>query len=193
MNKVDIEEAPISAPISFWKKYQTILIIVGVLSSILIITGIVLAVVLTTGGSSTETSSSPSTESSTEQTSEQTTTESTSSNSQSTSRSFIFERLNYRIDCFPWLRNKTTDVNIQTECAKNFACKYDDVDGNIRIPSCFYDTDLLTVDSLEMEETQLGESYSFRIKSGSILDKFINLKIDFEYLEDNVLRFKVCI
>jgi hypothetical protein len=214
MNKIDIEEAPdASPPPSFFQAHKTIIIIVGAVGGALLITGIVLAVVLTTGSSPetlpttiTSTTSptsptSPSSESSGESQSPtvttttvegQTTTTTTvpSGPTTTTTKNFIYERLNYRIDCVPWLKNKT-DADVEGECKKNLACEYEDVDGNVIIPSCYYDTDAMKVDLLGIESTRLGESYALSIESGFDLTQVTYLKLDFEYLDDNVLRFKV--
>lgn len=214
MNKIDIEEAPDAAPPpSFFQAHKTIIIIVGAVGGALLITGIVLAVVLTTGSSSSTTiTTTPSTTSPTSPTSPssvssgesqsptvttttvegQTTTTTTvpSGPTTTTTKNFIYERLNYRIDCVPWLKNKT-GADVEGECKKNLACEYEDVDGNVIIPSCYYDTDAMKVDLLAIESTRLGESYALSIESGFDLTQVTYLKLDFEYLDDNVLRFKV--
>lgn len=217
MNKIDIEEAPdASPPPSFFQAHKTIIIIVGAVGGALLVTGIVLAVVLTSGSSpeatttttttaTTRTSPSPASSGQSQSPTVTTTTvdgQTTTVDGQTstatvpsgptttTTKNFIYERLNYRIDCVPWLKNKT-GADVEGECKKNLACEYEDVDGNVIIPSCYYDTDAMKVDLLGIESTRLGESYALSIESGFDLTQVTYLKLDFEYLDDNVLRFKV--
>lgn len=94
-----------------------------------------------------------------------------------------------RIDCLPWLRNKPNiaESELETECSRIEGCSFESVDGNVNIPSCFYNTSALKLELTEMNRTELGESYE--IRSRARLDA--TLRVDFEYLEDKVLRFKV--
>lgn len=194
MNRVDIEEAPNPSPPSFWQANKKIITIVATIGAVLVVTGVVLAIVLSTSGSSPETSlSTPSTTAPTAAVTTTTTTSepTTTTTTTTTTRNYVYERLNSRIDCLPWLRNRTEPDEIEAECALNAACEYQDVDENVKIPSCYYDLDKLRMTFLSAEPTRLGQTFTGFINSGPNLTETTSLKIDFEYLEDTVLRFKV--
>lgn len=193
------ETAESSGIAKFFSKTSNIIITaVAGIGAALVITGIVLAIVYAPSSSDPEIVPSPTTTPTTRPTTRTTTTAddqttelpTTTRSTVTTTRDFIYERLNSRIDCVPWLKNKT-GVDVAAECAKNLACEYESVDNNVLIPSCYYDTDLVQVDFLTVEKTRLGESYLISADAGLDLTQSRILRIDFEYLEDTVLRFKV--
>lgn len=169
---------------TFFSKTSNIIItVVAGLGAAMVITGIVLAIVYAP-------SSEPAIPISPNSSPASSTTSRTTQSPSTTTKDLIFDKINSRVDCLPWLKNKT-GVNVEAECAKNKGCKYESVDDNQIIPSCYWNTVVVQPDLISSEETRLGESYVFSIESGPNIDQFRLLRVDFEYLEDDVLRFKV--
>lgn len=102
----------------------------------------------------------------------------------------IPDKKDSRVDCLPWLRGDK-NADIQKECLKNSNCKYQNLDGNIDIPSCYFDNEKIKLTFERDEDTPLGKSYF--ITAGDSLNKNtpVKLRIDFEYLDDFALRFKI--
>ena len=94
-----------------------------------------------------------------------------------------------RIDCLPWLRN-ITDLSIEIECEKKTPfCIYQNVDYNKNVPSCYVDRDQRRMKIENEQPTLFGKSFSITYTNNDRAE--IQLKIDFEYLDDFALRFKV--
>ena len=91
---------------------------------------------------------------------------------------------NSRIDCVPWAKNNP-NYDIENLCKKNSYCRYQNLDGNKAIPSCYIDKSKLKIKFKSRSITDLGESFLVESEGGK------QLKIDFESLDDNTLRFKV--
>jgi hypothetical protein len=99
------------------------------------------------------------------------------------------DRPDSRMDCLPWLKNKlNASLEIQSECSKQVDCKYQPASDE-NAPACYYDTDSLKLSVLEINETDLGRSYIVIPKSKKQTTDAI--KVEFEYLEDHVLRIEV--
>lgn len=90
-----------------------------------------------------------------------------------------------RLDCLPWLKNAHLD-HIEIECKNISYCKYQPVLNDSNIPACFYDSDVIMLDLISIENTKLGVE---ALITGNIIRDV--LKIEFEYLDNNVLRFRV--
>jgi hypothetical protein len=98
-----------------------------------------------------------------------------------------------RVDCLPWLRNK--EKNVEGECKKKESyCTYQNIDNNRRTPSCYFNKDRIdrkvNIDYASPIVTNLGVSYQLTYY-GEVAKAGVQLKLDFEFLDDNVLRFKV--
>lgn len=103
------------------------------------------------------------------------------------------EEKDSRIDCLPWLRNDR-QTDIKAECSKLAYCKYQDVDCNRNTPSCFVNKELtrVEIDVNNKQNTSLGESYTLTYNSFSNNQREKKtIRIDFEYLDANVLRFRL--
>lgn len=96
-----------------------------------------------------------------------------------------------RIDCVPWLKSNTDSILVRKECEKFSYCAYDSIDNNQVVPSCFYQKEKLAFNVTKKEDTSLGETYTIQLKAHERQVKA--LRIIFEYLDDNTLRFKVSI
>ena len=95
---------------------------------------------------------------------------------------------NNRIDCVPWAKNDSS-YNLQTLCKSYSYCRYDSIDGNVNVPSCYIDKSKLAVNLISSEDTSLGKSFLVDTNFGrAAVNK---LRIDFEFWDDNTLRFKV--
>jgi hypothetical protein len=90
--------------------------------------------------------------------------------------------LSSRINCIPWIQSIDESI-LQNECNKNPNCIYQK-SNNASIPSCFYDKNSYKLKLIESKETELGDTYLFSDSSKQI-------RIDFEYLDNEVIRFKV--
>ena len=90
--------------------------------------------------------------------------------------------LDSRINCIPWIQSIDESI-IQNECNKNLNCIYQK-SNNETIPSCFYDKNSYKLKLIESKETELGDTYLFS-------DSLKQIRIDFEYLDNEVVRFKV--
>ncbi len=90
--------------------------------------------------------------------------------------------LDSRINCIPWIQS-IDDSILQNECNKNPNCIYEK-SNNDNIPSCFYNKNSYKLKLIESKETELGNTYLFSDSSKQI-------RIDFEYLDNEVVRFKV--
>ena len=91
---------------------------------------------------------------------------------------------NSRVDCFPNLPKK--DIT-KEKCDENVLCIYqlsDDPD----TPTCFYDANQQNNILIETTETELGEIHVIQIGNSRLASQ---LKVEFEQLDDSVLRFKV--
>lgn len=180
MESLNIEEtqpastAAQSAKTSFFQRHKRVIIAIITAVILLIIIGVVLAIVLTRPKKTI-----------TNETTLQTITTTTIQSSMTTTKT---EQINSRMDCLPWLKNKT-DQDLEKECNQRPNCKFQSIDGNVVIPSCFYEKSLTKLAILSTESTKLGSSYTIGSRSGSKESDV--LRVDFEYLEDSVLRFKV--
>ena len=93
-----------------------------------------------------------------------------------------------RIDCLPWMRNQKRS-NIEAECAKISYCKFSYVKSDV--PYCFvFDKEQIKVKIGAETSTPLGKSFPIEYKSQTD-GQIVNLKLDFEFLEDSALRFKI--
>jgi hypothetical protein len=91
---------------------------------------------------------------------------------------------NSRIDCLPWAKNNS-GYDLTNLCKQYSYCRYQNLDGNKVIPSCYIDKNKLKIKFKSRSLTDLGESFLVESDGGN------KLKIDFEFLDDNTLRFKV--
>ncbi len=91
------------------------------------------------------------------------------------------------MDCLPWFKNDTT-VNLEEECRNISYCKFQSIDNNDIVPSCYIDETKFTTTITNQEETELGFYYLIESNNGRATQK---IRIDFEFLDDNTLRFKV--
>jgi hypothetical protein len=91
-----------------------------------------------------------------------------------------------RVDCVPWLKGKSQH-DIYVECHKQENCLYltdHDPDG----PMCIYDNEKLKLKRYTTEKTSFGEKHLLSIPD-QVETKAMFL--EFEYLDDVTLRFKV--
>lgn len=97
-----------------------------------------------------------------------------------------------RIDCLPWLKRSNETV-LKQECSKIPYCKYDSKNDNQKYPSCFIDIDDKSIKYTvsEKNNTSLGESYVIQISSSLNKVSSYSLSLDFQYLDDNTLRFTI--
>lgn len=102
----------------------------------------------------------------------------------------IPDQENSRIDCLPWLKNKPVS-NLAEECAKISNCKFESVDGNVNTPSCYFDVKKFKLTEVDRKVTSLGQSYTLKTNAAPKAAEPALLKIDFEYLDDFALRFKI--
>lgn len=96
------------------------------------------------------------------------------------------ENLVERVDCVPWLRGKSTN-EIYVECHKLEHCLYQaipDLDG----PVCVYDNTKLKLRRFTTEMTSFGEKHLLSIPGKEETKAMV---LEFEYLDDVTLRFKV--
>ncbi len=110
-----------------------------------------------------------------------TTTSGTITSTTTTTTTHVYS-LDSRINCLPWIQS-IDDSILQNECNKNPNCIYEK-SNNDNIPSCFYNKNSYKLKLIESKETELGNTYLFSDSSKQI-------RIDFEYLDNEVVRFKV--
>jgi hypothetical protein len=79
-------------------------------------------------------------------------------------------------------------VNLREECLKISYCKFQSVDNDQNVPSCYIDVSKLKATVKENGETELGFFYSVELNNERATQ---TIRIDFEFLDDNSLRFKV--
>ena len=183
MERYVVEEATTASPTdqqrpssekSFIQRNKRLLVVILVIVILLIVIGVTLALVLTLPKKHKSTLPP-------------TTTTTTTTRTTTTTTTIQIKIPNSRIDCVPWLKNKP-GVDVESECRQIPGCDYQSLDGNIEIPSCYYNASALTFTNLGREETNFGESYT--ISPNGKADEDL-LKIEFMFLEDDVLRFKV--
>jgi hypothetical protein len=92
-----------------------------------------------------------------------------------------------RIDCLPWLKDDA-NVDIEVECKKVSYCSYEFVKDK-NVPSCYLKSGAFKVKIANQTDTELGENYYITYTNPTGSEK--RLKLLFEYLDDNSLRFKV--
>ena len=93
------------------------------------------------------------------------------------------ESLKSRIDCLPWAK-ANSEYKISDLCKQNSFCRYEDIDNNVNVPSCYIDKNAYKNKFISKEDTQFGKYYLIESNKAKI-------RIDFEFLDDNTLRFKV--
>jgi hypothetical protein len=162
---------------SFIQKNKKLLVVLGTILIVLIIIAVVLAVVLTTNKKKSTTIAPDIT--------------STTAPQISSTANQVVEKPTSRLDCLPWLKNKPNS-NLEQTCRQMNGCKYQAVVGNVDLPSCFYDTNLLKQSILSREDTQLGKSFTIASNNMTKSSDSNILRVDFEYLDDFALRIKVC-
>ena len=152
----------------WYQRHKILVIVLGVGLGVLITIGIILAIVFSVTG---------------KKDSDPTTTSTTSV----TTKPVVPSDPNSRVDCVPWLKLKNNVDELIKECAKYDYCSYHSVDNNKQVPSCYYEKDKITYQVLSNQATSLGFSVMIQKRNS----QNSNLKIDFELLDDNTLRFKV--
>jgi hypothetical protein len=111
---------------------------------------------------------------------------STSSSSSSTDVS----NTDSRIDCLPWYKEDSS-VDLEVECSKVSYCAYKfSKDSNI--PRCYIKPDTLKVKISDKVSTELGENHTLTYNDVATRAAR-QLVLQFEFLDDNTLRFKVSI
>lgn len=93
-----------------------------------------------------------------------------------------------RVDCVPWLKMKS-DRDIKAACRDLDSCIYEAVSTEDNAPKCFYNMDKFQLRVISQEETKYGASYVVE----NALDTSKKIKIDFESLDDQTIRFKVTV
>ena len=94
------------------------------------------------------------------------------------------------IDCLPWMKNKN-EIEIEKECLKRYPeCLYDQTEGNKDAPYCFLADNLPYGNVTQKIDTNLGQSLTIDLTKNNLKNE---IKIDFEYLDNLFLRFKVII
>lgn len=106
-----------------------------------------------------------------------------------TTRPVIPSDPNSRVDCLPWLKLKNNTDELLRECMKYDYCSYHSVDNNKQVPSCYYEKNKITYQVISNQPTDWG--FAVTIQRRNSESQYKNLKIDFEFLDDNTLRFKV--
>ena len=99
--------------------------------------------------------------------------------------------LTLRLDCLPWRKSghRTTHTRLRDECLKLPECIYDLVESEkYEIPACYYNTSMFKMTLTSEDESTFGKSYTIE---ASKRNQIRMIKIDFEFLEDYVMRFKV--
>lgn len=89
-----------------------------------------------------------------------------------------------KINCLPWL-NVTSEI--EYECTKNLLCIFD-VNSLENSPLCFFDPNAQKLILINEIETELGITYMFKDEKS---ESGFLIRVDFEFLDDYALRFKV--
>ena len=95
-------------------------------------------------------------------------------------------KLEDRVDCLPWMKNKSEHL-IEQECRKLNRCIFDPAEEEPEAPLCFYN---MTEIKLKLEnkiETPMGMDL---IISGGLINGSLLIRI--EFYDNYALRMKVC-
>ena len=96
-----------------------------------------------------------------------------------------------RLDCLPWRKGQSLvqATKVKDECSRQNVCVYEPADVDSRIPVCYFNVSAFKMKLISGEETSTGKSFAVELsRKGSSVKK---IKVDFEYLEDYVLRFRI--
>ncbi len=109
--------------------------------------------------------------------------------------------LDERIDCMPWLKSKKISVN---DCSLLPHCVFEPVDDNMKVPSCYMHRYSFRSSVITLENNTQVASYLINTTYGNYKAQnngnnandtagFFQFKLEFSFLSDAVLSFKVYI
>jgi hypothetical protein len=192
MNRIEMEESPIPREPSFFARNKVLIIVAIIAAAVIITLAVVLPITLIKSETTTK-STTTTTAAATTTTTITTTTTTTATTTTALTESTTPDYISARVDCLPELKSLPfNDTNYVNNCTAKKYCKYQPISGMSDVPACYYVKEKLKLNLISEWPNDLGKSFVVERDDTLARNKY-QLRFDFEYLEDDVLRFKVAL